>query len=192
MKLTKNQLKKIEKYAFQNAEEEGMAHDIDHIKSVTNWAIYLARKEKANVKVCKIAGLLHDIALKKYSRKNHEQKSARMAKEFLSKMKLDHNFINQVVHAIECHGSKFVKNAKTEEAKIIYDADKTQVVLIKGFCRLYEERLRKGLTMDENLEECEEIYNRLYQLIQTITAKKILKPPYQIMQQFFKEYKKWK
>jgi uncharacterized protein len=191
MKLTKSQLKKIEKFAFQNAEKKGMPHDMNHIKSVTKWAVYIAQQEKADVNVCLVAGLLHDVAGKKYGFKNHEEKSAKIARNFLLKMKLNRSFVDKVTHAIRYHGAKLVKGAKTKEAQIIYEADKTQTTSVWGFCRIYQERLKRGLSQDEAIEKCQEILERHYGLLKTKTAKKLFKSSYQIMRQFYKEYKRW-
>jgi len=192
MRPTKKQLKKIEKFAESSAEKPGKAHDIDHITKVRKFAEIIAKREKADLDIIKVAAMLHDCSIKKKGVKNHEKESAKMAIKFLKDLKLDKDFINKVVHAIECHGSRLVKNAKTLEAKIIHDADKFQTVGVGGFCRLLHHfSAEKKLDLKDAVDEIRDVQKRHYNILQTKTAKKFIKDSYQLMQKFYRLYDKW-
>ena len=46
---------------FMNARILLEGHNADHAARVANWAVQIAKAEKANIFLCELAGLLHDV-----------------------------------------------------------------------------------------------------------------------------------
>jgi 5'-deoxynucleotidase YfbR-like HD superfamily hydrolase len=94
----------------------------EHTLRVAQWAVRLAIEEKADVKTCVVAALLHDVShfvSEDYSK--HGIQSGEIARNFLSKKGYSQSFIENVIYAVECHVAE--PNPKTVEAKILQDSD---------------------------------------------------------------------
>jgi len=94
----------------------------EHTLRVAQWAVKLAIEEKADVKTCVVAALLHDVShFASEDYRKHGIKSGEIAREFLSKKGYLKSFVDNVVYAVECHVSEC--NPRTAEAKIPQDSD---------------------------------------------------------------------
>ena len=94
----------------------------EHTLRVAQWAVKLAIEEKADVKTCVVAALLHDVShFSSEDYRKHGIKSGEIAREFLSKKGYLKSFVDNVVYAVECHVSE--RNPRTAEAKILQDSD---------------------------------------------------------------------
>jgi 5'-deoxynucleotidase YfbR-like HD superfamily hydrolase len=94
----------------------------EHTLRVARWAWLLAVEEKADVKKCVVAALMHDVShfvAEQY--REHGVKSAEIAKEFLLKEGAHKDFVDDVAYAIKSHVGEL--NPKTLEAKVLQDAD---------------------------------------------------------------------
>jgi len=92
------------------------SHDRDHVERVVKLAVYIAKREGANVEVVKKSAELHDIARDK---PNHAVESAKVAREILKKQGYSDEFIERVAHCIEAHSFSSGVEPKTLEAKEI-------------------------------------------------------------------------
>ncbi len=122
------------------------AHDEGHIRRVAAAALLLARKEKeVDVDVLIAAALLHDIGREEQFRtgESHAVVGARMAGEFLTGRGEEEAFARQVCACIRTHSFRKDDPPATVEAKILYDADKLDVVGAIGMARtlLYQGRV---------------------------------------------------
>lgn len=165
MKITSKQWNKIERLAQKEyAKRNDPFHDFEHARSISRLATFIARQEGADLTVCKLAGLLHDLAPKKRG-KLHALKSGRLAKKFLKRLKFDDKFINTIYSAIIYHDGSRSHLAKTLEGKIIYEADKLECYGPVGIIREYGDVFRQ--TKDhykalENLLQYLQKYNRRF------------------------------
>lgn len=122
------------------------AHDKGHIRRVLDAALILARKEK-NVEwdVLITAALLHDIGREEQFRtgESHAAVGARMAKDYLLEQGADEAFAQHVSDCIRTHSFRKNDPPATIEAKLIYEADKLDVVGAIGVARtlLYQGRV---------------------------------------------------
>ena len=115
------------------------AHDKEHVYRVLANAMVIAKKEQSvdyDVLIC--ACLLHDIGRKdQLADPNvcHAQVGAQKAFDYLLANDYETKFAQQVADAIRTH--RFRKNAPPEtlEAKILFDADKLDVVGAIGVAR---------------------------------------------------------
>jgi 5'-deoxynucleotidase YfbR-like HD superfamily hydrolase len=127
----------------------GPGYRWEHTLRVAQWARRLAIEEKADVKTCVAAALLHDVShfvSENYSK--HGIKSGEIATEFLSEKGYSKSFIENVVYAVESHVSE--RNPKTVEAKILQDSDTLDRL---GYLRILLFGRTAELTNLENLKQ---------------------------------------
>ena len=186
MKITKKQYKKIEIY-IQRAYKKNKDpyHDLDHAVSVSKTAVYIARQEKADVEVCRVAGLLHDIAPKTRG-KTHGVKSGNMTRAFLRRVQVEKEFINNVYQAIIYHDTSRHHLAKTLEAKIVFEADKLETIGPVGLIREYGDLLSHGYAPQKALAEVAKNMCRKNPIVHTKTAKKLQKELLEFNKEFIR------
>jgi len=189
MKITKEQLTNIEKFAKQKISRNDPLHKIDHIQRTVNIAEFLAKKEKADIQKSMIIAWLHDIEKNKQSKKiSHGIEGAKTAKKFLTKMGLGEKDIEEICYAISTHNTG--ENQKTKEARIIWDADKLQAIGFEGILRIYSWFLHKKLepkeAYDKTIQE-QKIYVKRFR---TKTGKKMAKKRFKFFKKIIKEYSK--
>jgi len=97
----------------------------EHIESVANNAVELAKLYKADIEICEVAGWLHDIAsitdYKLYE--NHHIHGANMAEEILKSYNYPEGKIELVKLCILNHRGSVVKEKTTKEEISVADAD---------------------------------------------------------------------
>jgi len=154
-------LQKIVGKAIQDASS---AHDIDHVMRVYNLCLCLARDEPSvDVEVIKISALLHDIARAQEDdddsgNTDHAILGAEMADEILRTLKYPERTIDHVKQCIAAHRYRREKQPSTTEAKILFDADKLDVIGAIGIARClmiagqYGERLYSSVLIDESVQ----------------------------------------
>lgn len=191
MFVSEEQMKKIEEFALEKVSKLNYNHDKDHIIRTVKFVEILAKKENADLEVCRVAAFLHDIG-QSIQFENHEELSVEMAKDFLKSLNLDNEFIEKVCHAIKCHNNDYIKNAKTIEAKVLYDADKLQVVGVFGFTRLFSDFVGlNNMTLKDAMEKVHRIQEERFKIFQTKSAKEMIKKPHEFMKEFYELYEKW-
>lgn len=115
-------------------------HDFAHIERVYQMADKLAVEEGADLEIVHAAALLHDAegsTSGSESRADHHHASADFAAEILSKEGWPADRIAAVQHCIRAH--RFRDNREppaTIEAKVIFDADKLDVIGAVGVMRV--------------------------------------------------------
>jgi uncharacterized protein len=146
-------------------QEAGSAHDIDHVMRVYNLCLYLARDEPhVDYDVLKISVLLHDVARVKEDKDDsgntdHAVLSAEMAEEILRELDYSERKIGQVKHCIATHRFRSDNEPKTKEAKILFDADKLDVIGAIGVARCFiiagqfGERIHSSVPIDDYIKE---------------------------------------
>jgi len=116
-------------------------HGFDHVIRVYRIADCLAQSEGADVEIVRAAALLHDVegsatAGGDEGRVNHHHASAKFAREVLQAEGWSEERIAAVQHCIRAH--RFRDNSEqpqTLEAKILFDADKLDVLGAIGIVR---------------------------------------------------------
>lgn len=132
-------IKKIENLAKKYFVNLGPSHDWSHVERVLKTAVSLAKKEKADIGIVKIATYLHDIGRKdlKEGDYDHAAEGTKMARKILKNYKFSAEQINNICHCVETHRFRNNKVPKTKEAKCLHDADKLDVVGALGIARSY-------------------------------------------------------
>ncbi|MBR5529527.1 MAG: HD domain-containing protein [Oscillospiraceae bacterium] len=145
----------IESY-MQSCTEDS-AHDKEHIYRVLNNALLIAETEDGvDYDVLITACLLHDVGRVDQMRDAtlcHAIVGSEKAKQFLHTQGYSNNFVDAVSDCIRTH--RFRKNAppQTLEAKILFDADKLDVVGAMGIARTLAYQGAKGAPLYTKLPD---------------------------------------
>jgi len=119
--------------------EQDPVHGFDHVLRVLHMAERIGAELGADLEVLRAAALLHDAAGAAPGpgggRQTHEQASAEFAAEVLRREGWPEDRIQQAAHCIRAHRFRSVEAPGTLEAKILYDADKLDVLGAFGVAR---------------------------------------------------------
>ncbi|MDP4001177.1 MAG: HD domain-containing protein [bacterium] len=114
-------------------------HDWSHIDRVRKVALYIAKKEKANLFIVELAALLHDIADYKFH-KGDDKLGGRTAAKWLKKFKIDDETIKEIeyiINEVSFKGAKVKYKMKSIEGKVVQDADKLDALGAIGVARTF-------------------------------------------------------
>jgi len=113
-------------------------HGFDHIERVYRLCEKIGPPEGADMEILLTAALLHDVTDSHPGgdgRKNHHLRSAEFAESVLFKNKWDTGRIKAVQHCIRSHRFRKGEAPRTIEAKVMFDADKLDVIGAIGVTR---------------------------------------------------------
>ncbi|NHK32843.1 MAG: HD domain-containing protein [Asgard group archaeon] len=119
------------------------SHTLDHIMRVYKIAMLLATSEQGvDINILKTAILLHDIARLKEDIDNtgktdHAIIGAKMAEKILTELKYPSDEIKKIKHCISTHRFRGNNEPQTIEAKILFDADKIDLLGAIGIARIF-------------------------------------------------------
>ncbi len=130
----KNQAKKF----FKNAKG---SHDFSHTERVYALCMRIGKKEKVDLRILKLAALLHDIGREEETKSEgkicHAKRSAVLAKRLLEKYKFDKKKIDKIIHCIETHRFRGKDKPKSKEARVLFDADNLDAIGAVGIGRAF-------------------------------------------------------
>lgn len=114
-------------------------HDWSHVQRVYNLVLRIAKKEKANVGIVKLAAYLHDIGRREEMRSkgkiDHAENGVKLAEKILAKHDLNKETKENILHCILSHRYRNNHKPATIEAKILFDADKLDSIGAVGIGR---------------------------------------------------------
>jgi uncharacterized protein len=119
--------------------EADTIHDFDHVLRVYELAKTIGNKEGANWRILATAALLHDAcgaAPGSQERLEHHLASALLAEKVLSERGWDPEDIKAVMHCIRAHRYRGTETPLSIEAKVLFDADKLDVLGAIGVARV--------------------------------------------------------
>lgn len=132
---------KTEEFVKRRMAKVRPSHGWDHVERVVKLAEKIAKKEKADLFIVKMAALLHDVARQDedISRGKicHAKRGSIIATEFLSKLGLEKKEIINIAHCIATHRFRSSAIPRTKEAKVVFDADKLDSIGAIGIGRAY-------------------------------------------------------
>lgn len=114
-------------------------HDWWHIHRVLENTRFIAPRESADIQICELGALLHDIADPKFHN-GDEKKGSIIAQHFLSSHSVSENQINMVIDIIEnISFSKGSNNNKPKslELQVVQDADRLDAMGAIGIARAF-------------------------------------------------------
>ena len=139
----------IENYMLSCMEDS--SHGNDHIYRVLYQALEIAKtEENVDYDVLITACLLHDVGRKEQfadPKVCHAMAGAEKAHKFLIENGFDEGFAEKIRHCIQAHRYRESNQPQTLEAKILFDADKLDVVGAMGIARtlLYKGKMGEPL-----------------------------------------------
>ena len=141
-------MERIEEFAKDLcAQDEEDPHLYEHVQLVRKYAQELARIENADVQVCEIAAVLHDIGKCK-GRETHHIIGRDLAEKFLSTVDLPQEKKELIVKCIYKHRSRFSSEDTEIEVKVVQSAD----CLGTLFNDKWQEHCRKTLPKKDLLQ----------------------------------------
>jgi len=165
---------------------KGTAHSYEHVNRVVNIATFLAKKEKANVELVKIGALLHDIGWAEG--KPHNETGAKLANKILKEMNYPKGKSEKIVRIILHHPLAFKDKLETLEEKIVWDADKIDLIGVVGVVRAFHWLGNKPF--EAVVKTCFDEQTTIYNSLNTQTAKKIAKRRHKEMMAFLSALKR--
>jgi len=141
MTLKQKVIKEVEGAARKYFKNASGCHDWSHVDRVRNLALYIGRKEKADLFVLEIAALLHDIGRKKEMINKgkfcHAEIGSDLAEKILKKLNFNEKEISSICHCIITHRFRNACVPNSIEAKVLYDADKLDSIGAIGVARTF-------------------------------------------------------
>lgn len=152
---------KLRQIVEKELKEASPAHDINHVMRVYNLCLHLAKYESnIDLDVLKTAALLHDIARIKESQVvDHAVLGAKMSEKILRELEYTEEKIEHIKHCIISHRFRGENKPETKEAKILFDADKLDVLGAIGVARSFiiagevGERIYSDSPLDQYIKE---------------------------------------
>jgi uncharacterized protein len=126
-----------EEYARTELRHEGSGHDWRHIERVRNLARTIAREEGADLYICELAALLHDLADAKVA--GDEATGQRRVRDWLVEYKVEPSVIERVMEIIAT--MSFAGGNRppmtTIEGRVVQDADRLDAIGAVGIARTF-------------------------------------------------------
>jgi uncharacterized protein len=117
------------------------SHDWEHTLRVYALAVRLAKLEKADLSVVKLAALLHDIARGEEDASggkiDHATRGAKEAFGILKSLGASDELASATAHCIETHRFRGGSKPLSAEAKVLFDADKLDSIGAVGIGRAF-------------------------------------------------------
>lgn len=132
------------------------AHNLDHVLRVYKLCLLISESEdNVNFEILVPAALLHDIARVEESQDqtgetDHAVFGSEMAEEILMNLNYEEEQIRAIKHCILAHRFRTGNEPKTIEAKILFDADKLDVIGATGIARTFMLAGQFGQSLREN------------------------------------------
>jgi uncharacterized protein len=140
-------IRDIARQMLKNAAFSGL----DHAERVQQIAEDIGRREGADLKVLRVAALLHDIGVP-IDRERHYEIGARLARGILAQLGFTQDEIEPIAHVIEAHSRYGGPDPQTLEGRILQDADAVEYVGATGLARAIVRGLKSG-TYDADLNK---------------------------------------
>ncbi len=154
---------------------EGTAHSYGHVDRVVKIATILAEKEQADTELVKTAALLHDIG--RAVGEPHNETGAKLAGEILKQStNYPQERIRRIVKIVLQHPIAFRNKLETLEEKVVWDADKIDLLGVIGIARVFHWLGKKPF--ETAVDTCFEELKPIYSLLNTPSAQNIAEERY--------------
>lgn len=177
MSINPRKKQEIKEYAREHYEAQDQTHGIEHLERTLKLAEHIAEKEDADKEIVRLGAMLHQI---------HD---ADEVKEFLEKTEVEQEKVEKIVHCVYCSDIENIEEAETIEAKVVYDADKLQVVGAFGIIReIACDTGERGKTFREAVKHTREIEQKCFETIQTETGEEIAESHHSPLDEFWQKF----
>lgn len=182
MHITEEQIKAIEAFALNKYKKLDYSHNVNHAYRTTKLAKYLAQKEEADVLICRLGALLHQF----------HPEGASEVDDFLRSIGLEGKLLEQLINCVESVARSTMYKAKFIEAKVVFDADKLQLIGPFGIIREVAHRIEaKKIDFHKAVQETKELQIDIFNRLQTKTAKELAVKPHTVALEFFRIFEQW-
>jgi len=190
--------KLLEKVKNEIGDRTG-AHGFDHFMRVRKYAVFIAKKEGANVKVVEAMTLLHDLVRYEDEREEYSvEETIKKATEILAELgQFSTSDTKAILDGIKSHSlhSRIEATPASLEAKVLFDADKLDSVGRVGIARWFTTMASRNLTIKQIAqtyiktinEQQIKMNNKLYTETGTIMIQKKLPWTLKFMEGLIKE-----
>ncbi|WP_042352140.1 HD domain-containing protein [Bacillus massiliigorillae] len=133
-----------EEFVFELLSDEASGHDWWHIHRVTSLAKTIAEKEGADLFICEMAALLHDVADEKLN--SSEESGISKVRQWLRSLQVDGESSKHIIEIITTMSFKGGGQppVKTLEGKVVQDADRLDAIGAVGIARVFAFSGAKG------------------------------------------------
>ncbi|MNH88539.1 putative hydrolase [compost metagenome] len=185
-----------ERYVRQELESDPSGHDWWHIDRVRKLALELAEREQADVYICELAALLHDIA----DVKLNESKQAGLDKvhRWLKAHVTEHEIIDVVMEIIGTMSYRGGSNPpmQTREGQVVQDADRLDAMGAIGIARTFAYGGSRGRIIydpesgsgDATLAHFYDKLLKLKDLMNTAYAKELAQSRHEFMEAYLRQF----
>ena len=138
---TSESVRYIQKIAKGFFEHSKGSHDWDHTLRVCALCERIGAAEKADGNVLQTAALLHDIGRSQQDQSAgkicHAEKGAELAVPVVQRLPFSKEQQENILHCIRSHRFRGAHLPRTNEAKVLFDADKLDAIGAIGVARAY-------------------------------------------------------
>lgn len=208
-------LKAVQSLIKRQMLKEGTGHDWYHIDRVRRVALYIAKKEKADLFVVELAALLHDVGDWKFHG-GDDSIGPRIVEEILSKYTLSSDIKNHIIEIVKNMSWRGGKNPPltTIEGRCVQDSDRLESLGALGIARVFAYGGKKGRPVHDPLlrprthfktksdyfnhknTSINHFYEKLLLLkgrMNTKTGKQLALPRHNFLKEYLKQfYKEWR
>ncbi|SER05863.1 HD domain-containing protein [Piscibacillus halophilus] len=203
-----NLIQSTMEFVRSELENEGSGHDWWHIFRVTKTARRIAEKEGADLLICTMAALLHDLADEKLN--ETEEAGVKRVTDWLDQIKVTGNQREQILTIIQSISFKggHGPTLNSLEAKVVQDADRLDAIGAIGIARCFtyagskgniihdpETIPREGMSLEEYRKRDGTAINHFYEkllrlkdLMKTNTGYEMAKQRHQFMEHYLEEF----
>ena len=184
-------------YAIKNSGKDDI-HGFPHVERVHNLCEKIGSELNANLKILRIAALLHDVGRKIENYPddgiNHAELSVLVANDFLESHKdyFNQDEIGEINHCIRAHSFSNDIEPKTLEAKILSDVDKLDALGAVGLYRTIGFTVKTNGGIEQVIKHLEEKILKLKNRLYLDSSIEIANKRESIIKAFYKELKEEK
>jgi len=148
---------------------EGTAHSYEHVDRVVKIAILLAKKEKADIELVQVGAILHDVG--RCVGQPHNETGAKLASEILNKVHYPPQKTQKIARIVLLHNVDSKNKLNSLEEKIVWDADKIDLLGALGIARGFHWCGRQSFNSAVKLAF--ETYAPIYDMLNTKSAREL-------------------
>jgi len=148
---------------------QGTAHSYEHVERVLKIATLIAQEEKADLELVQLGALLHDIG--RVVAEPHNETGAKLAKEILAEIGYPEDRIGKIARIVLLHPLDFKDRLQTLEEKIVWDADKIDLLGAAGIARGFHWCGKQPF--ESAVDTAFRVFTPIYDQLNTTTARKI-------------------
>jgi uncharacterized protein len=172
-----NIIDEVKAFANDFYNNQGQTHGREHLERTLALSKYLADKEDADEVIIRLGAILHQL---------HDVNEA---KKVIEGKDLDEDTVEKVLECVKYSDIEKINESASLEAKVVYDADKLQVVGPFGLIReIACETGERGNSFREGLENSMSIEEKCFESLQTDTGQQLGEKHHRIMEEFWEKF----